>query len=124
MADGIRTDHDPPKPRHLDADGRDTRELAKIKPRPDHPKRRWRPEHLAAGYHLQDWQSVTADHECLGRYAFDDGAFTVTYRDEGDTGAPDYWIEYDAGGGQNALDHSIVEDYIQQHNATRKGAPQ
>lgn len=118
MADGIRTDHDPPKPRHLDDEGRDTRPLRKIKPRPgDHPDRQWQPEHLEAGYHLQRWRRARPDHDCLGLYTFAGGVFRVAYLERGHTHAPEYEIRFLFGPTLTVLDHLVVADYVAMHDA-------
>lgn len=82
-------------------------------------RRKWHDTHLSAGYHLREWHPVADDHPCLGLYTFDGGAFHVSYLEEGHTRTPEYLIEFLDGPTLTVLDHTVVEDYVALHGATK-----
>lgn len=88
----------------------------------DHPKRRWKPEHRAAGYHLQEWgwKELHEAHEICGDYACMDGSLlTIRFLKQGHTNAPELELDWENGPTLTVLDAAVAENYLQEHGATK-----
>lgn len=82
--------------------------------------RQWKPEHEAAGYHLQEWGVATPDHEVVGHY---EGGLEVRFLPAGPTGEPEYEIEWPDGTKVTVIDDKVVTEYlIREGLATFEGA--
>lgn len=78
--------------------------------------RRWKPEHLAAGYHLHEWgEHAHAAHELLGEHATPAGACSVTLAVDVPLGAggPEFLLAWSDGTSVTVLDADAAREYLE-----------
>jgi len=74
-------------------------------------ERKWRPDHIDAGYHDQEWGELpTSDSSLIGRH----GHLIVSYvpSTHAHTGAPEFRIEFDQPGREGEAVNVVCEDSV------------
>jgi hypothetical protein len=82
--------------------------------------RNWTDEHVAAGYHEQDWGPPPSDKaEVIGTYEGTKGRVAVRLVERGPTGVAELELEWENGQVLTVLNESVARQYLILEGAVR-----